>query len=93
MAMITIHAPSANLVAITIAVTSAVTAAPTPLRVAFSLHRPSRWRNQCRTIPACASVKAVKTPITYRWMSELTLARKATIRSIEKPARITIPFE
>ena len=91
--MITIHAPSANFVAITIAVTSAVTAAPTPLRVAFSLHLPSRWRNQWRTIPACASVKAVKTPITYRWMSELTLARNAMIRRIEKPERITIPFE
>ena len=34
--MITIHAPSANFVTMTIAVTSAVTAAPTPLRVAFA---------------------------------------------------------
>ena len=91
--MITIHAPSANFVAMTTTVTSAVTAAPTPLSAAFKRHLPSRHRNQCRTIPACARVKAVKTPITYRWMSELTFAPNAMIRAIEKPARIRIPFE
>ena len=42
-----------------------------------------RSRNQCLTIPVCASVKAVKTPITYRWISEFTFARKPTISSAE----------
>ena len=42
-------------------------------------------RSQWRTIPACESVKAVKTPITYRWMSEITSAWKTQIRSEATP--------
>ena len=44
-------------------------------------------------MPDWASVNAVKTPITYRWISELTFARKATSSSVASPARTTIPFE
>jgi hypothetical protein len=38
-------------------------------------------------------VNAVNTPITYRWISEFTLARKATSRPVASPARTRIPFE
>ena len=70
MATMTIHAPSTNLVVMTTTVTMKVASAPTPFMSARAFQ--PRWRVVCqwRTIPACASVKAVKTPITYRWMSE-----------------------
>src|SRR4026207_2261129 len=91
--MITIHAPSRNFVLTTTTVTTKVVAAPS----AFS---PARQRQpgsfdlcQCRTIPACARVNAVNTPITYRWISEFTLARKATSRPVASPASTRIPFE
>ena len=41
-----------------------VTAAPTPFRVARQRQPAPFTRNQRRTIPACDSVNAVKTPIT-----------------------------
>ena len=44
-------------------------------------------------MPVCESVNAVKTPITYRWISELTLARKTTISAAARPVSTTIPFE
>ena len=44
-------------------------------------------------MPACESVKAVKTPITYRWMSAMTSASKAQMRSDDTAARTMIPFE
>src|SRR5689334_23958491 len=44
-------------------------------------------------MPACESVNAVKTPITYRWMSESTLASYAQRRDIAMPVRTMIPLE
>ena len=73
--------------------TTPVVAAPIPFIVAFRRHPPPRWRNQWRTIPACARVNAVKTPITYRWISEFTFALNATIKPEARPASTTIPFE
>ena len=50
--------------------TTPVATAPSPLTSARRRHPGPRRRCQYRTIPACESVKAVKTPITYRWSSE-----------------------
>ena len=63
-AIVTIHAPSANFAWITSSVTSPVVAAPRPLIAARRRQPGSFARRQCCTIPACESVKAVKTPIT-----------------------------
>ena len=92
MAMITIHAPSANLVAITITVTSPVTAAPTPLSVAFSLHRASR-AEPVPHHPGLREREGSEHADHVQVDRELTLARKATISAVEKPARMRIPFE
>ena len=62
--MITIHAPSRNLVAITITVTRAVVAEPSAFTPARQRQPFSCVLCQCLTIPACARVNAVKTPIT-----------------------------
>jgi hypothetical protein len=91
--MITIHAPARNFVAITITVTTPVVAAPTPFSTALQRHPGRRVRSQYRTIPACASVNAVKTPITYRWISEFTFALKASSSPVAAAARTMIPFE
>ena len=93
MATMTIQAPSANFVAMTTAVTTKVATAPTPFMSARAFQLRPRVLCQWRTMPACASVNAVKTPITYRWMSESTSARKATMSAAANPARTTIPFE
>ena len=70
-----------------------VAIAPAPFS-ASDLRQPGvRSRFQWRTIPTCESVKAVKTPITYRWISALTSALNAQISSAAIPARTTIPLE
>ena len=63
-AVITIHAPRANFVIVTMTRTTPVVPAPIPLMIALRSHRPSRNRIQRRTIPACDSVNAVNTPTT-----------------------------
>ena len=70
----TSHAPCANFVQMTIAVTSPVADAATALIRRRWRQPGSRVRHQYRTIPDCDKVNAVKTPITYRWISESTLA-------------------
>ena len=60
----TSQAPSPNFVQITITVTSPVADAPTVFTSARPRHPGPRTRRQYFTMPACESVKAVKTPIT-----------------------------
>ena len=48
--------------------TRPVAEAPTAFTAARTCQPLLRVRRQYRTIPACDSVNAVKTPITYRWM-------------------------
>ena len=92
-AMITIHAPARNFVAITINATTKVAVAPMAFSAALQRHPGLLVRSQWRTIPACASVNAVKTPITYRWISEFTFARKASTRPAAATASTMIPLE
>ena len=73
-ATVTSQAPCANFVQMTITLTTPVAAAPRPFTAMLLRQRPVRVRSQWRTIPAWDSVKAVKTPITYRWISESTFA-------------------
>ena len=58
-----IQAPRANFAMAKIATTIAVVVAPRPLRNALRRHPGPRSLYQWRTMPACESVKAVKTPI------------------------------
>ena len=96
----TIQAPWANLVTSTITNTSAVATAPSPLTTRLRRSRDlvllvavASSRDQCRTMPAWLSVKERNTPRMYSWISRVTLASKATIRSPATRARRTIPFE
>ncbi len=72
-ATVTSHAPSANFVQMTTSVTRPVAVAPMPLTSGRQVNRRC-VRSQYRTIPACESVNAVKTPMTYRWMRLFVLA-------------------
>ena len=61
--MSTIQAPSPNLAIAKTTATMPVEMAPMPLMTALRRH-PEPWSVcQCRTIPACESVNAVKTPM------------------------------
>jgi hypothetical protein len=64
MATVTIHAPCVNLAWMTSTATSPVAIAPAPLTAARRCQPGSRRSAQYRTIPACESVNATKTPIT-----------------------------
>ena len=57
------QAPSANFATAKMTATTAVASAPTPLITALRRQPGPLPTNQCRTIPACDRVKAVKTPI------------------------------
>ena len=63
-AIVTIQAPSRNLVWMTSRATRPVARAPRPLMVARRCQPGPRSARQWRTMPVCESVKAVKTPIT-----------------------------
>ncbi len=73
--------------------TIVVATAPAPLMTADFCQPGVLVRIQYRTIPLCESVKAVNTPITYRWIRALTSAWKAQIRSEAIVASTMIPFE
>ena len=72
--MITMYAPCVNLVTATTIRTMKVATAPTPFRIALRLYPGGFKRRHRRTIPVCESVKLVKTPSTYSWMSFVTFA-------------------
>src|SRR5437764_1964718 len=92
-ATITSHAPSANFVQMTTRSATPVAVAPTALTASLCRQPGSRLRSQYRTIPDCDSVKAVNTPITYRWISESTLALYAQRSATATPVSTMIPFE
>ena len=54
--------------------TTPVTNAPTPFSVARQCQPSPRTRNHRRTIPVWDRVNAVKTPITYSWISRVSSA-------------------
>ena len=101
MARIAIQAPARNLVISTMTSTTAVKLNPVALMVWLRRIRRrttgsvsvASSRFQCRIMPACEQVNDTNTPTMYSWMSELTLALKATTRASATTARKTMPFE